>query len=117
MVAVCGGDELGHLGSYVSYFRGRKPSRKQYLLKAVVKSFTFNFLAIFLECNLDSIQVKKEISNITGLCALVCLRMCWLQIFLLPLLHLLCGSGESLILWLKSPILKICRNFGGPCLK
>lgn len=61
VTAACGGGELGHLGGCVSYFKGGgNQSRKQYLLKAVVKSFTFKFLAIFLECNLDSIQVKKR---------------------------------------------------------
>lgn len=58
-MAACGGGELGRLSGYVSYFGGENQSRKQYLLKAVVKSFTFKILAIFLECNLDSIQVKK----------------------------------------------------------
>lgn len=40
-----------------------------------------------------------------GLCALVCLRICLLKIFLLPLLYLLFSSEEaSLTLWLKSSI-------------
>lgn len=58
-VTACGSGELGHLGSYISYFGGegvgRSESSKRYLPEAVVKSFTFKFLAIFVECNLDCI--------------------------------------------------------------